>query len=157
MLPGWGGRGWGVYEQECIGSARCEETPQGKRLRQSDKEGSRICCQKISSPLEERRRNQWRSGTKSALRQTWFWLWSPGTSVLFGKPAHVSTPLKKAQFHPPPLDDRGQWNWAAYCSVPALNQPSSQEMEPLPVWRREGWEACVLRDREGLQLLITHT
>lgn len=41
--------------EENTSTMRYEETPQGRRLRQRSKEGSHICCQKISvhHPLGE--------------------------------------------------------------------------------------------------------
>lgn len=47
------------------------------------------------------------------------------------------SPLKKAQFHHPPSMTQGSES-AAYCLVPALNQPCSQEMEPNACLKKSG-------------------
>lgn len=133
------GRRWNSSprSRSIISSARCEETPQGKRLGQSEKQSSHICCQKISPPLQERTGNQRRGDTESALRQTWFWLWSLGTSVLFGKPAHIYT-FKESTVPLPSFKDTEQWNCAAFCLVPPFNHPSSQEMESNACLKKRG-------------------
>lgn len=47
------------------------------------------------------------------------------------------SPLKKARFHCPSSMTQGS-ETAAYCLVPALNQPCSQEMEPNACLKKRG-------------------
>lgn len=55
---------------------------------------------------------------------------------LANQPTFIS-PLKKAQFHCPPSMTQDS-ETAAYCLVPAVNQPCSQEMEPNACLKKRG-------------------